>query len=238
VRDRLLQGNQEVLDGVNHSKDRKKNAFLNHYNGINNNHVGGASVDAMTNVGGVSLDKKHSSPPIADLFPDATVLFADLAGFTAWSSSRDPVQVFALLEVLYGAFDKIALRRGVFKIETIGDCYLAVCGLPEPRRHHATVMVSKITNAQRRVKNVKLRLSMRADPLPTPLCLTILNQMILVCVCVYPNRNIHTTKLFAASILLDSFCGRLSRGHELSYQGTRIDLGTRNGRVAIALWLE
>ncbi|KAL7569519.1 hypothetical protein ACA910_013893 [Epithemia clementina (nom. ined.)] len=80
------------------------------------------------------------SPPIADLFPAATVLFADLAGFTSWSSTRDPVQVFTLLETLYGAFDKAAKRSGVFKVETIGDCYVAACGVPEPRRNHAVVM--------------------------------------------------------------------------------------------------
>lgn len=45
--------------------------------------------------------------PIADLFPDCTVLFADIAGFTAWSSVREPAQVFSLLETLYSAFDGI-----------------------------------------------------------------------------------------------------------------------------------
>jgi hypothetical protein len=59
--------------------------------------------------------------PIADKFENVTVLFADLAGFTKWSSSREPEQVFELLETLYGAFDTIALRRQVFKVETIGD---------------------------------------------------------------------------------------------------------------------
>jgi hypothetical protein len=44
--------------------------------------------------------------PIADLFPSATVLFADIAGFTAWSSIREPSQVFILLENIYRAFDK------------------------------------------------------------------------------------------------------------------------------------
>jgi hypothetical protein len=44
---------------------------------------------------------------IADLFPNCTVLFADISGFTAWSSTRDPSQVFALLQNLYSAFDKI-----------------------------------------------------------------------------------------------------------------------------------
>lgn len=49
-----------------------------------------------------------------------TVLFADISGFTAWSSLRDPAQVFTLLESVYQAFDKIARKRGVFKVETIG----------------------------------------------------------------------------------------------------------------------
>lgn len=68
--------------------------------------------------------------PIAELFPQTTVMFADIAGFTAWSSVREPSQVFMLLETLYGGFDLIAKRRNVFKVETIGDCYVAVCGLP------------------------------------------------------------------------------------------------------------
>lgn len=63
--------------------------------------------------------------PIADLFPECTVIFADIAGFTAWSSVREPAQVFKLLETLYSNFDRIAKRRGVFKVETIGDCYVS-----------------------------------------------------------------------------------------------------------------
>jgi len=81
-----------------------------------------------------------SNKPIADLFTDTTVLFADIAGFTAWSSVREPTQVFTLLETVYGAFDNIAARRGVFKVETIGDSYVAVTGLPDPRKDHAVVM--------------------------------------------------------------------------------------------------
>lgn len=58
---------------------------------------------------------------IADFYPSVTVLFADIAGFTAWSSTREPFQVFSLLETVYADFDRIAKRRGVFKVETIGD---------------------------------------------------------------------------------------------------------------------
>lgn len=86
--------------------------------------------------------------PIAQEYPDTTVIFADIVGFTAWSSSRDPIQVFHLLETLYAGFDALANRYGVFKIETIGDCYVAVVGLPKPRKNHAVVMV-KFANAIR-----------------------------------------------------------------------------------------
>jgi hypothetical protein len=60
------------------------------------------------------------SKPIADFHPEATLMFADLVGFTAWSSVREPSQVFTLLEVLYNAFDRIGQRRRIFKVETVG----------------------------------------------------------------------------------------------------------------------
>lgn len=89
---------------------------------------------------GVQEEETADAPPIADLFPHCTVLFADIAGFTAWSSTRDPEQVFILLQTVYQAFDRIAKRRKVFKVETIGDSYLAVCGLPEPQPNHSLIM--------------------------------------------------------------------------------------------------
>jgi class 3 adenylate cyclase len=58
--------------------------------------------------------------PIADFFPNCTVFFGDIAGFTAWSSTREPAQVFILLQTVYQNFDTIAKRRKVFKVETIG----------------------------------------------------------------------------------------------------------------------
>lgn len=84
----------------------------------------------------IAMDSK----PIADLFPNTTIMFADISGFTAWSSAREPEAVFTLLETIYRAFDKIAKRRRVFKVEVVGDCYVAVCGLPTPRKDHFTIM--------------------------------------------------------------------------------------------------
>ena len=45
-----------------------------------------------------------------------------------------------LLETIYGAFDRIAKKKNVFKVETIGDCYVAVTGLPKPQEQHAVIM--------------------------------------------------------------------------------------------------
>ena len=66
-----------------------------------------------------SKEAIKKSKPLAELFPSATVMFGDLVGFTAWSSVREPHQVFTLLETIYASFDEIAVRRGVFKVETI-----------------------------------------------------------------------------------------------------------------------
>ena len=84
--------------------------------------------------------KTHKTKPIADLFENCTVLFADIVGFTSFCDGREPTDVFTLLETLYGKFDEIANKRSVFKVETIGDCYLAVTGLPTPQKDHAIIM--------------------------------------------------------------------------------------------------
>jgi Adenylate and Guanylate cyclase catalytic domain len=99
--------------------------------------------------------------PIADLFPNTTVLFADLAGFTAWSSEREPAQVFVLLETIYRAMDKAAKRMNIFKVETIGDCYVAATGLPEPQEDHAERMCKFARKSLRSVAVLTKRLEAR-----------------------------------------------------------------------------
>jgi class 3 adenylate cyclase len=106
----------------------------------------------------------YQTRPIADYFPHTTVMFSDLSGFTAWSSTREPFQVFALLETLYGAFDDIAERRGVFKVETVGDCYVAVCGLPLARKDHAVVMARFARDCQNKGNRITRRLEASLGP--------------------------------------------------------------------------
>ncbi|CAB9512833.1 Receptor-type guanylate cyclase gcy [Seminavis robusta] len=87
-----------------------------------------------------SSPRDRSSKALAELYLETSIMFADISGFTAWSSVRSPDQVFELLETVYRHFDEIAKNRGVFKVETVGDCYVAATGIPTPRRDHALVM--------------------------------------------------------------------------------------------------
>jgi class 3 adenylate cyclase len=102
--------------------------------------------------------------PIADLFHNTTVMFADISGFTAWSSVREPSQVFTLLETVYKAFDKTAKRRKVFKVETVGDCYVAVTGLPEPLIDHAVVMCCFARDCQTQFNELATKLEVLLGP--------------------------------------------------------------------------
>eukprot|EP00538_Stauroneis_constricta_P012798 CAMPEP_0119570410 /NCGR_PEP_ID=MMETSP1352-20130426/43599_1 /TAXON_ID=265584 /ORGANISM="Stauroneis constricta, Strain CCMP1120" /LENGTH=1379 /DNA_ID=CAMNT_0007620079 /DNA_START=442 /DNA_END=4582 /DNA_ORIENTATION=- len=116
-----------------------------------------------------SLMGKSSKPvaqskPIADLFSDTTILFADIVGFTAWSSMREPTQVFKLLETIFNAFDTIADYRSVFKVETVGDCYVAVCGLPEPRKDHAINMARFARDCLIEMGNLTKELELELGP--------------------------------------------------------------------------
>jgi class 3 adenylate cyclase len=105
-----------------------------------------------------------STKPIADLFPETTLMIADMVGFTAWSSVREPCQVFVLLETVYHAFDQIAKRRGVFKVETVGDCYVAVAGLPEPRKDHAVVMARFASDCNGKLHRLVKELEVKLGP--------------------------------------------------------------------------
>jgi class 3 adenylate cyclase len=83
---------------------------------------------------------KEGEHEITDSFTDVTVLFGDLMGFTALSSHMPAGEVVDMLNGLFSRFDQAASELGVEKIKTIGDCYMAVCGLPIPCSGHAERM--------------------------------------------------------------------------------------------------
>jgi class 3 adenylate cyclase len=72
--------------------------------------------------------------------------------------------VFTLLETLYRAFDEIAKKRKVFKVETVGDCYVAVTGLPEPQKDHAVIMCRFARDCMLRMKSLTKKLEVTLGP--------------------------------------------------------------------------
>lgn len=80
---------------------------------------------------------KSSTDTIADSFESVTILFADIANFTALAAAIPAAEVVRLLGGLFGAFDQHVEALGLEKIKTIGDAYMAVGGLPEPVPDHA-----------------------------------------------------------------------------------------------------
>ena len=102
---------------------------------------------------------------IADYFGDATVLFADIVGFTQLSSNLKPAKVVEVLNLLFGEFDAIAEHYEVEKIKTIGDGYMAVGGVPLRQGDHAdrvaNVALEMLPTIEQLGRNLDLPLSAR-----------------------------------------------------------------------------
>jgi class 3 adenylate cyclase len=77
---------------------------------------------------------------IADRFPEATILFSDLVGFTSLASRSSPGQIIDILNNLFSAFDALAKQLRLEKIKTIGDAYMVAGGLPEEQPEHAVAV--------------------------------------------------------------------------------------------------
>jgi adenylate cyclase len=88
----------------------------------------------------VATRLKRSDGVIADGYPEATVLFADIVDFTPLAERMEPDAVVKLLDRVFTRWDALAGRHGVEKIKTIGDAYMAVAGVPEPRPDHAVAV--------------------------------------------------------------------------------------------------
>jgi guanylate cyclase len=81
---------------------------------------------------------KQSPNLIADYFPQASILFADIQDFTALCRTMTPKQVIQLLNRIFSTFDQLIDKHGLEKIKTSGDGYMAAAGLPKANSTHAT----------------------------------------------------------------------------------------------------
>ncbi len=88
----------------------------------------------------ISERLKAKQESIADGFEEATVLFADVVGFTPLSEKLLPEELVEFLNRVFSKFDELVGAHGLEKIKTIGDAYMVAGGLPEPRDDHAQAM--------------------------------------------------------------------------------------------------
>ncbi len=83
---------------------------------------------------------KNESRTIADHYSEASILFADMVGFTPLSAKLPPVEMVELLNEVFSFFDSLLDKYGVEKIRTIGDSYMVASGVPRGRTDHAQAM--------------------------------------------------------------------------------------------------
>ena len=110
---------------------------------------------------------------IADKFTSATVLFADLVGFTPLTMELAATEIIELLEGLFSHFDSLIAKYGVEKIRTIGDNYMVASGVPVPRPDHAQALAHMALDMSEyihsrpvyRDKRVDFRIGINSGPL-------------------------------------------------------------------------
>ena len=85
---------------------------------------------------------KREPGTIADSHPEASILFADIVGFTPLSSQLGPVEMIEVLNQVYSGFDDLVDKYGVEKIRTIGDNYMVAAGIPTSRADHVEALAN------------------------------------------------------------------------------------------------
>jgi adenylate cyclase len=119
----------------------------------------------------VAARLKRRDEVIADRFEEATVLFADIVGFTPLSAALPPESVVELLDDVFSAFDRLADEHGLEKIKTIGDAYMVAGGIPVARRYHceavadmALAMLRECDGRRAGANSLRLRIGVDTGP--------------------------------------------------------------------------
>jgi len=106
---------------------------------------------------------KNESRTIADQYDQASVLFADMVGFTPLSAKLHPVEMVELLNEIFSHFDSLLDKYGVEKIRTIGDSYMVASGVPRKRSDHAQALAHMALEMQDYISNHTFRNGQRVS---------------------------------------------------------------------------
>jgi adenylate cyclase len=112
----------------------------------------------LANILPASVAAKLKDPAhgvIADRYDDASILFADIAGFTQRASEMPPTELVRFLDRLYTTFDRLVDRHGLEKIKTTGDSYMVVSGVPTPRPDHVEAIAELALDMSRAVAGLR-----------------------------------------------------------------------------------
>ncbi|OWF49608.1 Guanylate cyclase soluble subunit beta-2 [Mizuhopecten yessoensis] len=85
----------------------------------------------------VAIELKNGKTVKAEKFASVTILFSDIVTFTNIAAASTPLQIVSMLNNLYQRFDQSTNKHDVYKVETIGDAYMIVSGVPEVNKNHA-----------------------------------------------------------------------------------------------------
>ncbi len=96
---------------------------------------------------------KQVQDSVAEQFESATILFADIVGFTPLSAQMKPLELIALLNDIFSAFDRLADKHEVEKIKTIGDAYMVAGGIPIPQENHVFAIANMALDLQIAIKH-------------------------------------------------------------------------------------
>lgn len=93
---------------------------------------------------------------VIDKFFQVTLLYADIVGFTAWSSNRKPEEVVRMLNEMFTRFDQMCVSHSVYKVHTIGDCYVAMGNAGSSGRDVGQECVNVLKFAHAMIDTIKL----------------------------------------------------------------------------------
>jgi adenylate cyclase len=129
----------------------------------------------LTNILPATIAERLKDPSrniIADKYDDASILFADIAGYTKRASETTPSDLVRFLDRLYTDLDTLVDKHGLEKVKTSGDSYMVVSGVPQPRADHVEALaclaldmaeaVADLTDPQGR--EVPLRIGLASGP--------------------------------------------------------------------------